>query len=63
MGAPQGAPRGGHLVGQEHGTVRELSGVSTGLLPHGNLLSQHVFTLEREGGREVYFTNYLKVCI
>lgn len=35
-----------HLLGQEDGAVGQLVGLSTGLLPHGNLLGQQLLALE-----------------
>lgn len=41
---------GAHLLSQQHGPLRELVGVGTGLLPHRDLLGQKVFALEKGGG-------------
>lgn len=41
-----------HLLGQEHGPLRQLVWVWTGLLPHWDLLGQKVFTLK---GRRKWF--------
>lgn len=30
--------RAAHLLGEKHGTIRQLAGISAGLLPHGHLL-------------------------
>lgn len=49
-----------HLLGQEHGPLRELVGVRTGLLPHGDLLGQQVFALDAAGQEpEVLFLGFV----
>lgn len=41
-----------HLLGQEDGAVGQLVGLSTGLLPHGNLLGQELLALGEKGGED-----------
>lgn len=38
-----------HLLGEEDCAVRQLVGLSAGLLPHGNLLGQELLPLEERG--------------
>lgn len=46
-----------HLLGQEHGPLRQLVWVWAGLLPHWDLLGQKVFTLK---GKRKWFGNQKK---